>query len=41
MPISAEIIAGRSLMFTGLKRSILVIVAMLTVLPWGVMQLVQ
>jgi hypothetical protein len=28
-------------MFTGLKRSILIIVASVTVLPWGVMQLVQ
>jgi len=28
-------------MFTGLKRSLLVIVAMLTVVPWGMMQLVQ
>jgi hypothetical protein len=30
-----------SFMFTGLKRSLLVIVAMVTVLPWGMMQLVQ
>jgi hypothetical protein len=28
-------------MFSGLKRSILIIVASVTVLPWGVMQLVQ
>jgi hypothetical protein len=31
----------RSVMFTGLKRSLLVIVAMVTVVPWGMMQLVQ
>jgi hypothetical protein len=28
-------------MFAGLKRSLLVIVAMLTVVPWGIMQAVQ
>jgi hypothetical protein len=28
-------------MFSGLKRSILIIVASVTILPWGVMQLVQ
>jgi hypothetical protein len=28
-------------MFTGLKRSLLVIVAMVTIVPWGMMQLVQ
>lgn len=28
-------------MFTGLKRTLLVIVASVTVLPWGMMQLVQ
>lgn len=40
LPISVE--TSRScLMFTGLKRSILIIVASVTVLPWGVMQLVQ
>jgi hypothetical protein len=27
-------------MFTGLKRSLLIIVAMLTVVPWGMMQMV-
>jgi len=28
-------------MFTGLVRSLAIIVAMLTVLPWGIMQIVQ
>jgi hypothetical protein len=28
-------------MFAGLKRSLLIIVAMLTVVPWGIMQAVQ
>jgi hypothetical protein len=28
-------------MFTGLKRSLLVIIAMVTIVPWGMMQLVQ
>jgi hypothetical protein len=41
LPISAKTKSGRCLMFKGLKRSILIIVAMVTVLPWGVMQLVQ
>jgi hypothetical protein len=41
LPISGEITARGCLMFTGLKRSLLVIVAMVTVVPWGMMQLVQ
>jgi hypothetical protein len=28
-------------MFSGLKRALLVIVAMITVVPWGMMQLAQ
>ncbi len=28
-------------MFSGLKRSLLLITAMLTVVPWGIMQAVQ
>jgi hypothetical protein len=32
---------GSTGMFTGLTRSLAIIVAMLTVLPWGIMQIVQ
>lgn len=28
-------------MFSGLKRSLLIIIVMFTVLPWGIMQAVQ
>lgn len=36
----AGTVTRRSDMFTGLKRSIAIIVALLTIVPWGVMQLV-
>ena len=41
MPICLPETAREINMFTGLKRSILIIVAMVTVVPWGMMQLVQ
>jgi hypothetical protein len=33
--------ARETAMFAGLKRSLFIIVAMLTVVPWGIMQAVQ
>jgi hypothetical protein len=41
LPISQVGTTREINMFSGLKRSILIIVASVTVLPWGVMQLVQ
>lgn len=40
-PISSPGTTREINMFTGLKRAIIVIVVSVTVLPWGVMQLVQ